>query len=291
MNTPLNPSFTVLARLAAASLMTAGLIAGTVAPPALAHPRGVIDYVALGDSYSAGVGAGVFLDTCGRTDMGYPSLLDRKRSIKLVANVACSGATTADVHSKGTEPFLRPQVRSITRKTDLVTITIGANNLGLGPIAAGCVQAPVSVNCQTAIEEVTNTIRTDLSHDLKKAFKAIKGRSKGAQVVVLGYPKLFSPEFSQLGPATATAVQLNSAVTSLNHVIKSTARYYRFQYVDVTGEFRGHGIGSPDPWINLPAANSNQSFHPTAEGYKKGYLRAFQSEVQLNRIHKFHSYN
>jgi lysophospholipase L1-like esterase len=34
--------------------------------------------------------------------------------------------------------------------------------------------------------------------------------------------------------------------------------------VDVTAAFAGHGIGSPDPWIN---ATGPDAFHPTAAGY------------------------
>ena len=56
-------------------------------------------YVALGDSYSSGVGTRSYIDdgtSCQRSTLAYPSLLAAQRGYALNFR-ACSGATVADV--------------------------------------------------------------------------------------------------------------------------------------------------------------------------------------------------
>lgn len=269
----------MLARLGAASLMTAGLIAGGVAAPASAHSRSSIDYVALGDSYSSGLGGGVPLTTCGQTAFGYPTLLDKKRSIDLEADASCSGAITSEVAD---------QAASMDRGTDLVTITIGGNDLNYGDVVGACLLG-TSAQCDGAISLAVEKIDTVLPRDLDAAYDAIREESKYAHVVVLGYPLLFSPQFGRLGEDTAAAVQLNEATKLLNSVIADVARANRFQYVDVTREFRNHGIGAPRPWIWSLETEVGVPLHPTAEGYKKGYLKALKSDLNINKLEKRYS--
>ncbi|HET8795588.1 MAG TPA: SGNH/GDSL hydrolase family protein [Arthrobacter sp.] len=289
MITPLNFNFAMLARLAAASVMTAGLVAGAVAGPASAHPKETIDYVALGDSYSAGLGAGPTTDlTCFQTPGSFPDRIDARKSVNLIANASCSGATTTDIFAPDVKRALQPQAASLTKETDLVTITIGGNDVGFGKVATACPGNPASIDCKTAIENALFAAENSLPTGLFAAFSTIQANAPYAHVVVLGYPQLLSPQFGTFGTSTQGAVALNSATAQLNALIEAAARGFGFQYVDVTQEFRNHGVGSPDPWIRPgePAV-----FHPTAEGYKKGYFKAFKSEVQLNKVQeKSHSY-
>src|SRR5215208_2594854 len=87
----------LLARLVTTLLALAGFL--TVgALPAVAHSNsGTIQYVALGDSYAAGQGAGDYLNSCLESPNGYPYVLDPKRRIRLQANDACTGASTEEV--------------------------------------------------------------------------------------------------------------------------------------------------------------------------------------------------
>ena len=66
-----------------------------VAPAAAATDR----YVALGDSFSSGVGTGSYSlsSACKRSVYAYPYLLSQQRAGTSLSFVACSGATTADV--------------------------------------------------------------------------------------------------------------------------------------------------------------------------------------------------
>ncbi|WP_162150176.1 SGNH/GDSL hydrolase family protein [Arthrobacter sp. H14] len=279
MITPPNFNLAVLARLAAASVMTAGLVAGAVAAPASAHPKETIDYVALGDSYSAGLGAGSTNDfPCLKTPGSFPDRIDARKSVNLVANASCSGAITAHI------PV---QAVALTDDTDLVTITVGGNDLQYSTVVATCLGFTPG-DCTASLRTARQYAENQLAWDLQTVFAGIQQQSD-AHVVVMGYPHLFSPQFGRLGPNTAAAKAMNEATTVLNDVIESAADEAGFQYVDVTKEFRNHGIGAPDPWIHGVGADA--ALHPTAEGYKKGYFKTFKSEVQLNKIQKkSHSY-
>ena len=81
-------------------------------------------YVALGDSYSSGVGTGSYTlsSTCKRGVYAYPYLYTQRHAGTSLTFVACSGAKTSDV--------LATQVQSVTKSTTLVTMTIGGNDIG-----------------------------------------------------------------------------------------------------------------------------------------------------------------
>ena len=64
-------------------------------------------YVALGDSYSSGVGTRTYFDTtCSRSVYAYPYLISQQRADTQLTFAACSGATTSDV--------LNSQISSVT---------------------------------------------------------------------------------------------------------------------------------------------------------------------------------
>ena len=115
--------------LAATLALAPGAIAAAAVEPG--------PYVALGDSYTAGPlvpNQTGHPGGCERSDHNYPSLLAERLGVRTFVDVTCSGASTADVtHVQRTfgEARIPPQVRQVTRKTDLVTIGIGGNDLKL----------------------------------------------------------------------------------------------------------------------------------------------------------------
>lgn len=83
------------------SLLFGAVIALTGAATANAAPSvQAVDYVALGDSYSSGVGSGSYIGSsgdCKRSTLAYPSLWAAANSPASFAFTACSGARTGDV--------------------------------------------------------------------------------------------------------------------------------------------------------------------------------------------------
>lgn len=241
----------------AAGLATLAMVVGAAAVPAQASSK--TTYVALGDSYAAGQGAGPYLDTCFRSENSYAELADQAKSIKLATNAACSGNTTADVAAT--------QLRRLNKSTELVTITAGGNDLNVGAVAVLCGADLASLACQQSLASAQNLMSSgELSSRVARLIRAVKAEAPRAKIVVTGYPHLFES-------APGLPDQANLFVDFLNRAIYQAAGDAGAQYVDVTGAFAGHGIGSADPWINDASSVplTPDSFHPNAAGYKAYY--------------------
>lgn len=244
-------------------LTALGLVVGVSAIPAAASPAST--YFGLGDSIAAGTGATMPTDLsvpCLQSPWAYPTHLGAAR------NLGCYGATTSDVQSTQV-PQLPGDVRN-------VTLTVGANDVGAGNVAITCETLPA--DCQTAIANST-LLLPQLPAKLAATISAVRAQAPGAHVTLTGYPLLFT--VPGLPPSEqAIATEINAATTALNQTIALTALNRGAGYVDVTLLFYGHGIGSPDPWINSPTVNAATatldpgSFHPNAAGYTRGYVRA-----------------
>ncbi|MGX1159710.1 lysophospholipase L1-like esterase [Arthrobacter sp. SLBN-100] len=268
------------------SALAAGLatLAMTLSLAAPAQARTVQDYVALGDSYAAGIGGGAYVvEDCVRSANAYSELADDLKSVMEVTNVACGGATTQQV--------VQTQLALLDKKTDLVTITAGGNNLGFGTLAAACgpalIDPAAGAACFGAITDAQAQIASGaLYQDLVEMIGAVQDAAPKAEIVVTGYPYLFDPvPFDPTNPTSVFISQANLLVFELNATIKAAALATGAEYVDVTDEFAGHGINlsSNDSWINFDptALDSFENLHPNAEGYE-AYFDAIYSEGFYN---------
>src|SRR5687767_810852 len=124
-----------IARLFVATIAASGMLLAL--SPVAARPSTMpghlpegARYVAMGSSFAAGSGiapsADVPANRCGRSADNYAHQLARKRRLRLV-DVSCGGATTA--HVLGPWGELPAQVDALTVDTDLVTVTIGGNDV------------------------------------------------------------------------------------------------------------------------------------------------------------------
>ncbi|MBA3528149.1 MAG: lipase, partial [Propionibacteriaceae bacterium] len=176
-----------LASLATILLAATGLVAGGTLPAA-AHNQGTINYAALGDSYAAGQGAGAYRNDCLQSTNGYPALLDAVKRVKLRRNLSCTGATTQNVID-GQLSALNPGIR-------LVTLTVGANDLHVGDVAAACSLGPVPA-CQAAIEGARALLAAPpggvsvLAARLATTYASVAAAAPKALILVTGYPYLF----------------------------------------------------------------------------------------------------
>jgi lysophospholipase L1-like esterase len=255
-----------LARLVTTLAALAGIL--TIgALPAAAGTVGIGQYVALGDSYAAGQGASPYLNDCLQSTNGYPALLDAEKQIQLRANAACTGATTSDVANK--------QLSALKQSTRLVTLTVGAADLGLSATLAACT-AGTPAQCQAAIQSALLLLPASCGDDsvlgdrLTNLYGAVAAAAPNALIVVTGYPRLF--ELVPGDPNLAIKTQINAATTLLNCAIQKAvtdaqAAGVNTVYVDVTAAFAGHAIGGTGvPFINPPGTGT-EAFHPTVAGY------------------------
>lgn len=258
-------------------------VAGTAGPRALAVPASILDYVALGDSYSSGLGTGVYdpaSGSCARSPLSYPPLWADEHHPASFRFVACSGARTTDVTAE--------QVPALQPGTDLVTITVGGNDAGFAVVLQTCTFAQRDSTCLAAVDAAEAYSRYVLPDRLARTYQAIRDSAPNARVIVLGYPRLFELPPSCADPLVPNQVRrqkLNEGATVLNDVIRSVSQRFKFSFVDVRGRFAGHGVCAPDPWINGPSVPSAVGpYHPNQTGYRQGYLSALDAETARSGI-------
>ncbi|MGW0413801.1 SGNH/GDSL hydrolase family protein [Streptomyces collinus] len=256
----------------AASLLLAA--AGALAGPATAEPAPrttATGYVALGDSYSAGVGAGDYLGSdagCLRSGRAFPALWAAAHRPSSFAFTACNGARTKDV--------LAGQLGPLGPRTGLVSITVGGSDAGFGRVMATCV-IPGRTACLSAITGALSYVDGTLAGDLDRLYAAIRVKAPAARVVVLGYPHFYRLHGTCAGGLQdAERSALNAAVDHLDNVIARHALDHGFVYADPRTTFAGHEICSAGPWLrSVTWTDLTESYHPTAPGQALGYLPLF----------------
>jgi lysophospholipase L1-like esterase len=246
------------------------LVLGVAAPSAAAPEYATTDYVALGDSYSSGVGAPGQSGLCLRSSNGYPARWAAANQPKSFTNLSCGGAETDDVRNL--------QVPFLSRSAELISITIGGNDAGFAPTVLSC-QVATDAACAQTVADAKTDITTTLPAKLDATYAAIRGKAPNAKVVVLGYPLLFdtaSASCGLTGMSLAKRRALNDGARVLDDLIRDRSAAAGFTFSDVRDEFAGHGICSASPYLNaLTVLPPQNSFHPNQAGYTYGYLPAF----------------
>ncbi len=235
------------------------LAAGVLAPAASA--AAAPQYVALGDSYSSGVGTRVFYEEsggCARSPDAYGPKIAAAKGYTL-SFLACSGATTTEVNSK--------QLGTLSSSTSLVTITIGGNDAGFSNVIINC--ALYYFTCGSAIGEANEFIKKKLPALLETTYKDIRAKATAAKVVVLGYPKLFTKEGKTCNVNFLTSgneKKMNESAELLDGVIKARAEAAKFTFVNPTGAFEAHEVCSSSEWLNGQSLPLSESYHPNVSG-------------------------
>jgi lysophospholipase L1-like esterase len=245
---------------------------------------GVLHYVALGDSYSSGegnppfdpgtdVGAGPQQDLCHRSAAAYPRHLDVRFRLDLVFR-ACSGAVVADVTTTAQYPSEPPQDRWVNAGTDLVTISIGGNDVDFSSVVPECLIGLVSC---TPDNPTLSARIARLGQLLPSVFDQLKRRGPHAHIFVVGYPDIFPTAASRTafcvdlafalpGLAGPQLEGMRQLVHELDETIASAAAASGVTYVDVESAFAGHELCTPEPWVRGVSLDIRMSFHPTGPG-------------------------
>ena len=228
----------------------------------LAATASAENYVAMGDSYSAGNGANStnLSSSCNRNTYAYPYLLATQRGSALTF-VACSGAVTSDI--------VNTQAAAANSSTNLVTLTIGGNDVGFSSLIISC----TTLGCSSQIDSSNSQITNQLPAKLDAAYNAIRAAAPNARVVVLGYGKAFSNKtcLGTTGITLTEESQLNALTDNLDNTIKARALAHGFDYADVIPYWSGHGVCTSTPYTNgLNLFNSGESYPPTRSGYANG---------------------
>ncbi|MEW2068226.1 SGNH/GDSL hydrolase family protein [Streptomyces sp. NPDC007346] len=230
-----------------------------------------VDYVALGDSYSSGVGAGSYDgSSCKRSSRAFPALWAAANSPASFHFAACSGARTNDVTSG--------QLGQLNASTDLVSISIGGNDAGFADVMTTCVLQS-EATCLNRVATARAYVDSTLPARLDSVYAAIKAKAPSARVVVLGYPRFYQLGGGCLaGLSEAERSAINGASDHLNTATAKRAADHGFTFGDVRPAFTGHEICSSNSWLHsVNWLNIGESYHPTAAGQSGGYLPVFNS--------------
>ena len=229
------------------------------------------NYVALGDSYSSGDGAGSYSDgSCLQSANAYPVLWHNSHGGSFT-NETCAGATTSSV--------LSSQLGALSASTTLISITIGGNDVGFASVMETCVLSSTS-SCVNAVNNAEAQAQSTLPGALNNLLAAIKADAPNARVVVLDYPQFYDLSKSSIciGLSTTDRTSLNQGAGVLDSVVQAAAARYGDTFVDVVPFFAGHQICDSGSYLNsVNLLDLAGSYHPNASGQKNGYLPALVS--------------
>lgn len=272
------------AMLAAVTAVAGGLAGGVTAPAQATDDT--IDYVALGDSFSAGSGIlplspGVF-PLCAQTTRNYPHVVAAQLGASL-KDVTCGGAQTTHFYT-AQYPFgaAPPQLDALSADTDLVTVGMGGNdaNLFAGAILtcalAGLTTFGTGSPCKNQNgDKFLNDIDNVIAPAVTKGLRDIIAKAPNADVAVVGYPWLL-PEtkgcYFKMPVATGDVPYLRNLQAHLNDAIEKAAADTGVTFVDLAEASNGHDACKPigTRWVEPALFGTNfVPVHPNALGESK----------------------
>ncbi len=242
-------------------------------------------YVALGDSYSSGEGNPTFdlptdtpgADMCHRSSAAWPRLL----GVRPEYHLACSGATVFSLYES--QQTLAPdnqsqlsrlqavenQLHTTGTHVGRVTLTIGGNDIGFAAIIGDCFFR----ECLAHFDQNLAQVR-DLRARLVTLINNIETAAPQAQVVLVGYPRLF-PQ-NQSGNATCgwlTPIErdrANQLSLALDTVLQQAATATGVRFVSVQNALAGHELCTTDSWVfpvnPLSYGTDQRQAHPLVAG-------------------------
>lgn len=262
----------VLPAFAGLLTIAALLVGGPGAAPARAATP---SYVALGDSYSSGVGTRTYIDDgtdCQRSTYAYPSLIASAKGYSLDFR-ACSGATVADVTST--------QLSALSASTNYVTISVGGNDAGFSDVITTCALPAWASDCAGAVSDAQSYIRNTLPGTLATLYSSIRSKAPNAKVVVVGYAKLFMGEdcnaLTWFSPDDES--ELNDTAVLLDNTLDSAATTAGFSFVNPISAFTGHAVCDDVEWLNGLSDPISESYHPNRDGHASGYAPLVSTQL------------
>ena len=267
------PRLVRLAAVCAGPVLALGLVVAPTTAQA-------VTYVALGDSYSSGLGTRSYLDDgteCRRSAQSYPALVAAARGWSLDLR-ACSGATIPDVRAA--------QLGALSTSTQKVTLSVGGNDAGFADVLTECALPAWASDCDAAIDQAQATISGTLPSALSSLYAQIGSRAPSADVVVVGYPRVFMGEdcnaLTWFSPEEQT--RLNATADRLNSLLATRASAAGFRFANPTSAFTGHAVCDDPEWLNGLSNPVEESYHPNVAGHRDGYAPLVGARVASTSV-------
>ena len=240
-------------------------------------------YVALGSSFASAPGLGTPVPgsppEAGRTDVNYPHLLARQLQLSLT-DVTSSGATTADVLWRS-QYGQAPQADALAADTDLVTVTIGGNDIGFAaylmaaglPPLARLKHLPSLEMLKALAPAVLNRRLALLPAAMASVGQLIRRRSPNAVVLFVEYLTVLplDPHIRVAGMKPAQAAACRELAVHLALATEAGANATGGSVVRVAKASADHYAGSDDPWTVgafVPTEGGPLPYHPNQAGHE-----------------------
>lgn len=251
-------------------------------------------YVAMGDSFSSGEGSFNYNlpgAGCHRSTDSYVYYLMDNLPLEPVDFVACSGAVTDDLfHQNPVNTMEDAQLGHLTQDTEVVTLTIGGNDMGFVGVmnecaeygdhhGYGCSSNSTLINTMNdRLAALNGTANTTMFidgreiHSISAVLGEIATKAPNASIYIAGYPKLFGSSTSYFdaestapggyecaafpaGFSYTDAQWMNDWADDINTVINAAVSGAVLNGIDVhyvsPALFDGHGLcDSGVSWMN-----------------------------------------
>lgn len=240
-------------------------------------------YVALGSSMAAGPGitprAAGSPVAAGRSAHNYPHLAAQQLGFDLV-DVTYSGATTAHI-LRDRQNGAPPQVDALDGTEDLVTVTIGGNDVGYVPLLFAATLPPLLRRLPvlgTSLRELLDPVARDRALDavggsLREVGRELRLRCPQARILFVDYLTLLPPAGVAAPPLPDDVADLGRHVADrLADITAEAARDTGCEVVGAAHASRDHHAWSAQPWTvgagSLLPWWRPKPFHPNAEGMR-----------------------
>ncbi len=273
-----SPVYRVLAPLV--GVVMAGLCVVLGAPTGSAAAGRYDDYVSLGDSYTASAGfAANGLPTtqfvpagCAQSTSDYPHQVANLLHVAHFTDASCAGATTKDFTatqdtSAGDNA---PQFNRLTKKTDLVTMGIGGNDVGLVSLAESCiVDSLQNTSCRAANtvagkDQVAEKIRATRAV-IVNAIAGVRARAPHARIAVVNYLDAVPNDGRACYPYFPMTQENVSWFTQkfkdMNTMLASAANAEHATLVDTYAPTIGHDV-CQSPTVRYVESSGGPSLNP-----------------------------
>lgn len=210
---------------------------------------------------------------CGRSTSSYPNVLARRFALSL-RDVTCQGATTADVLTEE-QDGQPPQIAAIRAGTDLVTVTVGGNDVGYlaSLINYSCATSGGS-QCTKVNRSAMNRKLTYIRSRIGKIAREIQRRAPRSRILLVDYLTILpaSGRACPGVPLTPDQVAFELTVADrLNTAIRQAAADTGAQLVEASAASRDHNHAcGPHPYIEkYKPGRHRTSYHPNGAGMAK----------------------
>lgn len=228
--------------------------------PAFAHSAPIDEYVALGDSSVAGPLIPDW-DTgepgCLRSTNNWAVEVAAELDVPNLTDVSCSAATAEHMAKPQPLPlggFAPPQFDALSDSTDLVTTTIGGNDVGLVGEALLCVNLLPEPAGQSCKDRLTSGGVDKLAAKID-AFEPAFGRmldgirehAPNARVVVVGYGTYIQPGgcYPETPVWSRDADYLQDTIGRLDDMMARQSAEHGVEFVDIREVTEGRDLCAP----------------------------------------------